>query len=369
MIWKNRGDKFIDKEQYDEAIKCYLHAIDKDPDYANAWHNLGYAYLKNGRPENAQECKERANSILAANKKERERIIQSATISPTIKNELPTDNITNETCLNCGAVLPYSQGQWPVGKPKLCPKCGVRVKDPIKYGSGAGQGRTHEEQLKNPTVAGLLSIFPGLGQLDNGQLGKGLIFLIGWSIGLFLYFVPSLIIWIYGIYDAHKTAKMMNYGDIPFKKMKGTHITVYFVTMVLIILIAMGGASNLPSGIPLPSSNDNTPSIPQIKEAAKVVPYEYLFRYNEQYIEHIVYFKGNVRYVRYLNGNRYNLLVATNGTYNDYIWVNYQGPRLLEDDTVEIWGKVKGLKTYTAIQGQSVTIPEIDSLHLQQVIV
>ncbi len=364
-VWKNRGDNSVDREQYEEAIQYYRKALELDPDYANAWNNLGFAYYKVGQPEKAQECKETA----ARKIEEKKRITQSTSISkqPSEKVHLE-DNIGKETCLNCGAILPYSRGHWPVGKPKLCPKCGIRVKDPIRYGSGSGQGKTHEEQRKNPTVTGLLSIFPGVGQLDNGQLGKGLLLLIGWSIGLFLYFIPSLIIWIYGIYDAHKTAKMMNYGDIPFKKMKGTNIAVYFVTMIVILLIVGGIGSTLLSGPSLPTSNTNTLSVAQIKASAKIVPYDSLFRYNEGYVGDVVYFKGEIVQVENYFGDDYHFRIATKNGYDDIIYVNYVGSRLLEGDTVEIWGTVKGLKRYTSIFGQSVTIPEIDSLHLQQVI-
>jgi hypothetical protein len=33
----------------------------------------------------------------------------------------------------------------------------------------------------------------------------------------------------------------------------------------------------------------------------------------------------------------------------------------LEGDIVEFWGKVKGLKEYTAVLGNAITIPEVDA--------
>ena len=55
---------------------------------------------------------------------------------------------------------------------------------------------------RNPRLAAFLSLLiPGAGQVYNGQLGDGLkIFLFSWLI------LP----WIYGIYDAHRTARRIN---------------------------------------------------------------------------------------------------------------------------------------------------------------
>ena len=81
-----------------------------------------------------------------------------------------------------------------------------------------------------PIISVLLSAFwPGVGQIYNGQLKKGLLFLIGQGIiaaiayavyfasgiassgvccllGIPLLFTP-LLVWAYGIFDAYKTAK------------------------------------------------------------------------------------------------------------------------------------------------------------------
>ena len=69
---------------------------------------------------------------------------------------------------------------------------------------------------KNPGAAAVLSFFiPGLGQIYNGELGKGITIIaaavICWMI-TFLYIGIVLLIplWIWGIYDAHKTAEEIN---------------------------------------------------------------------------------------------------------------------------------------------------------------
>ena len=86
----------------------------------------------------------------------------------------------------------------------MCPKCGVRQ---IGY---IGQ--------KNPGVAAVLSaLWVGLGQIYNGEIGKGLVlivvYIISWVlIFVFIGLVTTPIIWIYGIYDAYNTAKEINTG-------------------------------------------------------------------------------------------------------------------------------------------------------------
>ncbi|MCK5233334.1 MAG: zinc ribbon domain-containing protein [Candidatus Aenigmarchaeota archaeon] len=86
---------------------------------------------------------------------------------------------------------------------EICPKCGVRQK----------QVRT---EVKSSGLAAVLSfIIPGLGQIYNGQIGKGLLFLVlGGLFGLLSFIligIPLLFaLWAYAIYDAYTTAEKIN---------------------------------------------------------------------------------------------------------------------------------------------------------------
>lgn len=98
-------------------------------------------------------------------------------------------------------------------------------------------------------------------------------------------------------------------------------------------------------------------------KSLKGISYDDLMRNNENYVNEFVYFKGKVLQVQNVYGDIYALRVGiTEKTffYDDPIYANYAGPRILEDDIVEFWGVVKGLKEYTAVLGNEVTIPEID---------
>ncbi len=95
------------------------------------------------------------------------------------------------------------------------------------------------------------------------------------------------------------------------------------------------------------------------------IPYDSVFRYNERYVGDTVFFSGFVSQVQNLGGGTYALRVATKDKYDDVIWVNYQGFRVLEDDMVVLYGTVKGLKEYRSVLGESITIPEIDAFYLK----
>jgi TM2 domain-containing membrane protein YozV len=113
----------------------------------------------------------------------------------------------NETkyCSNCGSQID--------AKAEICPDCGVR-----QPGSTVYQGSAFQE--KNPGLAAVLSaLFVGLGQIYNGQIGKGLIlilaYIISWALMLLIIgFITTPLIWIFGIYDAYNTAKKINTGEI-----------------------------------------------------------------------------------------------------------------------------------------------------------
>lgn len=69
---------------------------------------------------------------------------------------------------------------------------------------------------KNPAVAVVLSFFwAGLGQLYNGQIAKGIIFLTVYglcalSCYIIIGFVTTPIVWIIGMVDAYSSATRIN---------------------------------------------------------------------------------------------------------------------------------------------------------------
>ncbi len=69
---------------------------------------------------------------------------------------------------------------------------------------------------KNPGLAAVLSFFyMGLGQIYNGQMSKGIFFIIAYTISwimmiIVIGFLTTPVMWIYGMYDAYKSAEKIN---------------------------------------------------------------------------------------------------------------------------------------------------------------
>jgi len=111
------------------------------------------------------------------------------------------------------------------------------------------------------------------------------------------------------------------------------------------------------------------------KATAVSVPYDDLFRNNEDHLGKKVRYVGEVVQVQenpctLCEEPSYTLRIAVtegrNGFWDDPIWVDYTGTeRFLEDDIVTVWGVVEGLQKYTAVLGNQVTIPQIAAIDIQ----
>ena len=106
-------------------------------------------------------------------------------------------------CRNCGRII----GERAV----FCPECGVRQRDPGK--SSVDSALDDLLSGGNPFVAAALSaVFPGLGQLYNRELEKGVAIIVGSFLAILsalvlVGFVLYPAVWIYSIYDAYAVAE------------------------------------------------------------------------------------------------------------------------------------------------------------------
>lgn len=120
-------------------------------------------------------------------------------------------------------------------------------------------------QKKSPVLAAVLGfIIGGLGQIYNGQPGKGLL----------IFFTQWLIIpWIYGIVNAYKTANLINEGIIEIPKKPGCIITAVIIMVlvpILIFVLAMSAAIFIPFCVKVKASpqicTSNLSYISQVKQ-------------------------------------------------------------------------------------------------------
>jgi hypothetical protein len=148
--------------------------------------------------------------------------------------EHPDDK--SDICRNCGAILPYSEKDWPRDILRICPACGFNIKGSSRWGSRKGSLRSEK---KNPVLSGVLSlIWPGLGQAYNGEYVKAVIIAIVELAG-FAYrpvVLVSVIAIIIGMADAYRISKNMNIGNIPFRE-TGLLNLIGYIIVVLVIAV------------------------------------------------------------------------------------------------------------------------------------
>lgn len=126
----------------------------------------------------------------------------------------------------------------------ICSDCLVAIKGEnyckdcvaVKMGSA-------KKEERSPVLAAILSfIIAGMGQIYNGQIGKGI---------LILFTAWLIIPWIIGIFDAYNIAKKINEGKIIVKSKPGCvvaaviSIVLFFAAIFIIGLLAAIAIPNL----------------------------------------------------------------------------------------------------------------------------
>ena len=143
----------------------------------------------------------------------------------------------SDICKNCGAILPYSQKDWPRDILKICPACGFSIKGSSRWGSRKGSLRSEK---KNPLLAAVFSIaWPGLGQAYNGEYIKAAVIAIVELAG-FAYrpvILVSVLAIVIGMADAYRISKNMNIGNIPYRETRLLNLIGYIIVIVGIAVI------------------------------------------------------------------------------------------------------------------------------------
>jgi hypothetical protein len=163
------------------------------------------------------------------------------------------------------------------------------------------------------------------------------------------------------------------YQAAPAKKKKPILRIILVVVIIIICVCGLLGKFLYDYGDEsrqTATSNTPTLTIGQIKDKARSdISYDDLSRNTENYIGEMIYYRGKIVQVIERSGLkvylRINITEGEYGSWDDTIFVNYEGPRVLEDDIVNIWGKVEGRYSYKAVLGYEITIPEISALILE----
>ena len=139
------------------------------------------------------------------------------------------------------------------------------------------------------------------------------------------------------------------------------------IIVFLVLAIALSGCTSTNEASPV---GQNEPVVKQepldinaIKQDALEISWEELMRYNEKYIDKIVHLKGVV--IQTTEENNMYIMFSIDDFGQESVVVrfkDYNSTRILEDDDIAVWGKVKGLYTYTTVLRSKKTVPELEGL-------
>ncbi|WNY24689.1 zinc ribbon domain-containing protein [Methanolapillus millepedarum] len=135
--------------------------------------------------------------------------------------------MSEKYCSNCGNKVEYENAV-------ICTNCGTAL-------SSAKTTDLHKPvNQKTPVLSLILSfLWPGLGQVYNGQLSRGFGILIGYWIGIFIFIIPGIVVWIFGMYDAYTQAEKINKGEVPYKEAKANEIAAFIVGPLIAIFLLL----------------------------------------------------------------------------------------------------------------------------------
>ena len=147
---------------------------------------------------------------------------------------------------------------------------------------------------------------------------------------------------------------------------QSTRVILAILALALAAVLVACASEPTPTAAPAPISPTATPVPPptfdELKANSIQLSYDDLFRNNEEHIGKTVWYIGKIIQVIEGNGEEYQLRVNVTEEENfwdDTVFLQYSGSRLLEDDIIEFIGRINGLTTYEAVMGNNVTIPAL----------
>ncbi|MBS3947200.1 MAG: hypothetical protein KGZ57_02685 [Dethiobacter sp.] len=207
------------------------------------------------------------------------------------------------------------------------------------------------------------------GQKGNSKKGRItswslLVFFIGFYIlgSADVKIILSILIGIAGLLSIIKPLAFLGIGS----RRKGLG-TFLFGLVVLFVSAAFLPPANFTF------TNQEPINIDEFKANSILIPYEDLARKTEKYVGKKTKFNGQVIQVKEIYDNeivlRVNVTKGEYGIYRDTIWINYKyeegESRILEDDIINVWGEIKGRKSYLTVLGAKITIPELDGVVIE----
>jgi TM2 domain-containing membrane protein YozV len=111
---------------------------------------------------------------------------------------------------------------------------------PSPPGSSYAPAKYNHREQKNPVVAALCSmVIPGLGQVYNGETGKGIIVFALTLMGLVFLILPGVMVWLLSIHNASAVAGKMNSGEYTSRSSSFRSMALFAGAAIIMMIIAI----------------------------------------------------------------------------------------------------------------------------------
>lgn len=135
----------------------------------------------------------------------------------------------------------------------FCDKCGCELADTAAFCSNCGN-KVKSQKTKNIYVALILTfLLTGLGSIYAGNVKKGLILLAArllfavLSLFIGIFFIFSVLVWVYGFYETYKDVQIANGHQNPkltddFKNWNQNRKIIAVLIICIVLIIAVSGS-------------------------------------------------------------------------------------------------------------------------------
>jgi len=146
------------------------------------------------------------------------------------------------------------------------------------------------------------------------------------------------------------------------------------IILIIVIIISFSGMHQSATTGSSPFELTPTLSVSDFKSQSRSIPWADLMNNPDHYKGSIVYFRGEILQVLKQEDDTTIVRLSTKRdpslsyTADDVVYINYNGhDGLSENSIADLWGNFVGSKKYTTISGDEITVPEINSLHMETV--
>lgn len=237
---------------------------------------------------------------------------------------------------------------------KFCSECGANVAGK-KFCSECGKSiieETKSEDLKEP-----IPITPTSEKEADKQNLKGPFWQKTWFVIAMMIVCPPvgiILIWLSGEVKGSAKTVLTIFTCL--------YLFLIYPVMGAAVLNAGGSSKTITATAKQTTTAVKEPTEADFKAACVAQPYTDLARTPDSYKNMKIVITGKVvQVMEKSNGAQYR--IAVDGNYDQMFYADYTGSfgqgRILEDDTVTLWGTYDGLMSYNSTIGGKITVPSL----------